>query len=68
MAAAPEHCKNLYCANISFLQEILVEQIILCSCRKHGLKWFTAFGDSRGEGCGNAENIIFDSEEDINAL
>ena len=36
----------------------------LCSCRKHGLKCVTACGDCRGEGCGNAEDIIFDSEED----
>ena len=37
--------------------------IILCSCRKNGLKCVTACGDCRGDGCKNAEQIVAENTD-----
>ena len=35
----------------------------ICSCRKNGLKCVTACGDSRGDGCKNAEDIVAENTD-----
>ncbi len=37
----------------------------VCTCRKNGLKYVTSCGGCRGEGCTNAEEVLFDEDGEI---